>query len=59
MDAISIARLLTAVVWFANGIVRIAIYNRRRDWIDILIASLNFICAIFFAASAYDYFTNL
>lgn len=59
IDCTFILRVLTAIFWLANGIFRIAIYNRRRDWLDILIASLSFVCFVLYGASAYYHFMGL
>lgn len=59
IDAVFILRVLTAIVWLANGIIRVKFYVDRREWHDVVIAMLSFACALCFGLSAYYHFIGL
>lgn len=59
IDTVFILRVATAIVWIANGVVRVKIYIDWGDWLNIVIASLSFVCFVLYGASAYYHFVGL
>lgn len=59
IDCTFILRVLTAIVWLANGIIRVKLYIDWGNWTNIVVASLSFVCFVLYGASAYYHFMGL
>lgn len=59
IDCTFILRVLTSIFWLANGIVRVKFYIDWGDRLNIVIASLSFVCFVLYGASAYYHFIGL
>lgn len=59
IDCTFILRVLTAIVWIANGVIRAKFYVDWGNITDAVVAALSFAGAFLFGLSAYLHFMNL